>query len=59
MNDGNQSDDNVIQLAEWKARKQAEWLLRKVWVHLPIRDPKEPSGYRWELVETIPLPPMY
>jgi hypothetical protein len=48
------NDDNVISMKEWLTKR-----LRKCWVRIPVPDPKEPSGYRWELVEAIPLPPMY
>jgi len=51
------TDENVVSFAEWKAQQMAK-RLRKVWVHYPIRDPNEPSGCRWELVEAIPLDPM-
>jgi len=47
--------DNVISLAEWKTKQQAEEL-RKMWVWYPVaRDPTQPLGWRVELVEAIPL----
>jgi hypothetical protein len=48
--------DNVISIAEWKAKQKAKHL-RKEWVYYPIPDPTQPLGYRLELVEATPLEP--
>jgi hypothetical protein len=45
--------ENVIFLAEWKAKQQT-----KMWVWYPVeRDPTQPLGWRFELVEAMPLEP--
>ena len=45
--------DNIVSLAEWKAKQQA-----KEWVWYPVeRDPTQPLGWRFELVEATPLEP--
>jgi hypothetical protein len=45
--------DNIVSLAEWKTKQQA-----KEWVWYPVeRDPTQPLGWRFELVEATPLEP--
>jgi hypothetical protein len=46
--------DNIVSLAEWKAqlRRNKEWVLYPV-----ERDPTQPLGWRFELVEATPLEP--
>ena len=46
--------DNVINMSEWLKQKRLS-KLKQMWFWYPIRDENEPLGYRFELVEAIPL----
>ena len=46
--------DNVISLAEWKAKHRAKHR-RRVPVYHVVPDPTQPLGWRLELVEATPV----
>ena len=48
--------DNVINMSEWLKQKRLS-KLKQMWFWYPIRDENEPLGWRFELVEAIPLEP--
>jgi hypothetical protein len=48
--------DNVINMSEWLKQKRLS-KLRQMRFWYPIRDENEPLGWRFELVEAIPLEP--
>jgi hypothetical protein len=48
--------DNVINMSEWLKQKRLS-KLKQMSFWYPIRDENEPLGWRFELVEAIPLEP--